>query len=155
MVGVEPTTLCLLVHCSTIFTITFSYYTWFNLHSYQIQCSNLILHYCHLTVRRSSYPYKYSTFILYSLYMGPDSIPGPGGQSFYMKQEVRIAWNGISLNPIFTVHACSFTYLVQEQAPEFFPLFQFIWRKLSFSNVPQNLRNNVCVHLIIPKKMLY
>ncbi len=25
--GVEPTTLWLLVHCSTIFTITFSYYT--------------------------------------------------------------------------------------------------------------------------------
>jgi hypothetical protein len=24
---VEPSTLCLLVHCSTIFTITFSYYT--------------------------------------------------------------------------------------------------------------------------------
>jgi hypothetical protein len=25
--GIEPTTLCLLVHCSTIFTITFSYFT--------------------------------------------------------------------------------------------------------------------------------
>jgi hypothetical protein len=40
------------------------------------------------SVRRSAYPYKYSTFVMYSLYMGPDSIPGLGDLSFYLKQEI-------------------------------------------------------------------
>jgi hypothetical protein len=40
-------------------------------------------------------------------------------------------------------------YLVQEQAPEFFPLFQFTWRKLSFSKVSQNLTGQVADRLAI------